>query len=57
MLRKEQRKIPKKKKIKKSETKKYREEHSEEIKAKHKARRQIEVDCQVCKCKVKKCRW
>ena len=35
----------------------YREANSEKIKANSKEYRKIETDCEVCKCKVKKCRW
>ena len=37
--------------------KKYREENSEKIKASRKEYNQIEIDCEIWKCKVKKCRW
>ena len=37
--------------------KKYREANSEKIKANIKEYRKVEIDCEVCKCKVKKCRW
>ena len=35
----------------------YFEEHKEERKEYKKAYRQIEIECEVCKCKVKKCNW
>ena len=37
--------------------KKYREANSEKIKANSKEYRKLKIDCEVCKCKVKKCRW
>lgn len=36
---------------------KYREKHLEQIKEKNRIYKQIEVDCEVCGWKVKKCRW
>ena len=42
-----------------AQNKTYREEHKEEISAKkkewQKVYNQIEVDCEICKCKIKKC--
>ena len=38
-------------------SKKYKEETSEQIKAYRNEYNKIEIDCEVCKCKVKKCRW
>ena len=38
-------------------SKKYDEEHKEERKEYKKAYRQIEIDCEVCKCTVRKCGW
>ena len=37
--------------------KKYREANSEKIKASKKEYSKIEIDCEFCECKVKKCRW
>ena len=41
----------------KERSKKYKEENSEQIKAYRNEYNKIEIDCEVCKCKVKKCRW
>ena len=35
----------------------YYEEHKEERQEYKKAYRQIEVECEACKCKIKKCYW
>ena len=37
--------------------KRYRERNSEKIKASRKEYNKIEIDCEFCECKVKKCRW
>ena len=37
--------------------KNYREDMKDDIKEKKKACSQIEIDCGVCGCKVRKCRW
>ena len=37
--------------------KKYRETNLEKIKASRKEYNRIEIDCEFCDCKVKKCRW
>ena len=39
------------------EREKYREANSEKIKANSKEYRKIEIDCEVCRSKVKECRW
>ena len=41
----------------KERSKTYKEENSEQIKAYRNEYSKIEIDCEVCKCKVKTCRW
>ena len=41
----------------KERSKKYRGENSEQIKAYRNEYNKIEIDCEFCECKVKKCRW
>lgn len=36
---------------------KYYEEHKEEIKEYKKGQSQIEIECEVCKCKMENCNW
>ena len=40
----------------KENSKKYWETHREEIRERRKEYRQVEVDCEICNCKVRKCR-
>ena len=41
----------------KERSKTYKEQNSEQVKAYRNEYNKIEIDCEVCKCKVKTCRW